>query len=61
VEIPAPDVVRCATHGAKAELIQMPNGQVRYVARQVPGRDAGARDDLIQHADGAGREPFVAF
>jgi hypothetical protein len=40
VEIPAPAVVRCAEHGAQAELITMQNGQVRYVA--VP-QDA-ARD-----------------
>ncbi|HEY1293472.1 MAG TPA: hypothetical protein VGJ60_10350 [Chloroflexota bacterium] len=31
VEIPAPDEVRCAEHGARAVLIQTPNGQVRYV------------------------------
>src|SRR5690348_836992 len=33
VEIPAPALVRCETHGAVAELITMPNGQVRYVPR----------------------------
>jgi hypothetical protein len=30
VEIPAPEEVRCAEHQARAVLIQMPNGQVRY-------------------------------
>jgi hypothetical protein len=27
-------VVRCVDHGAEAELITMPNGQVRYIPRQ---------------------------
>ena len=30
VEIPAPERVRCAEHGAEATLIQTPRGQVRY-------------------------------
>ena len=33
VEIPAPDVVRCAEHGGVAVLIQTPSGQVRYSPR----------------------------
>ena len=41
VEIPAPPRVRCAEHGSLAELIQMPNGQVRYVA-------LATRDDVLQ-------------
>ena len=32
VEIPAPPEVACAQHAARARLISMPNGQVRYVA-----------------------------
>jgi hypothetical protein len=32
VEIPAPEQVRCAEHGAVAILIQTPRGQVRYVS-----------------------------
>jgi hypothetical protein len=32
VEIPAPQRVRCAEHGAVAVLIQTPRGQVRYVS-----------------------------
>jgi hypothetical protein len=28
-------VVRCAEHAAAAELIQMPNGQVRYTPRRA--------------------------
>ena len=39
VEIPAPALVRCTEHGAEAQLITMPNGQVRYVPL------AGARQD----------------
>jgi hypothetical protein len=35
VEIPAPDVVRCAEHGAVARLITTPGGQVRYVAEPM--------------------------
>jgi hypothetical protein len=33
VEIPAPERVRCAEHGAVAILIQTPRGQVRYQAQ----------------------------
>ena len=32
VEIPAPERVHCAEHGAVAILIQTPRGQVRYVS-----------------------------
>ena len=41
VEIPAPAVVECDEHGARARLITTPRGQVRYVAE--PWRDAGTR------------------
>ena len=30
VEIPAPPIVTCAQHGARARLIILPSGQVRY-------------------------------
>jgi hypothetical protein len=44
VEIPAPSVVRCVDHDAEAELITMPNGQVRYMPRQDEApRDSGNR------------------
>jgi hypothetical protein len=36
VEIPAPERVLCAEHGAVAILIQTPRGQVRYVSAQGP-------------------------
>jgi hypothetical protein len=39
VEIPAPAQVRCAEHAALAELIQTPNGQVRYTPRPVAQED----------------------
>jgi hypothetical protein len=39
VEIPAPDEVRCAPHGARAWLITTPTGQVRYVAEPLERRD----------------------
>jgi len=35
VEIPAPAEVRCAEHAAVVELIQTPNGQVRYTPRPL--------------------------
>jgi hypothetical protein len=35
VEIPAPERVRCAEHGAVAILIQTPRGQVRYEAQPL--------------------------
>ena len=42
VEIPAPPVVACEQHGARARLISTPRGQVRYVAVpfEAPGVDA---------------------
>jgi hypothetical protein len=36
VEIPAPQRVQCAEHGAVAVLIQTPRGQVRYVSDAGP-------------------------
>jgi hypothetical protein len=39
VEIPAPSRVRCAQHGTVAELIQTPNGQVRYTPQRL-GQEA---------------------
>jgi hypothetical protein len=47
VEIPAPDRVRCAEHGAVAMLIQTPRGQVRYVSDQWPAV-SGQNDDVDQ-------------
>jgi hypothetical protein len=40
VEIPAPPVVSCEQHNARARLISTPRGQVRYVAEPFgePGR-----------------------
>lgn len=34
VDIPAPPTVTCDAHGAKANLMTLPNGSVRYQAAQ---------------------------
>jgi hypothetical protein len=47
VEIPAPPVVRCAKHASVAELIQMPNGQVRYTPRRAVSQDKAAPEPNV--------------
>jgi hypothetical protein len=53
VEIPAPPEVACAQHGARARLVNTPNGQVRYVA--VPLFQAP--DDTPPVDESTGRDP----
>jgi hypothetical protein len=41
VEIPAPARVQCGEHGTWVELIETPNGQVRY----TPAPSEGGQDE----------------
>jgi len=47
VEIPAPEQVRCAEHGAVAILIHTPRGQVRYLAQ--PPSMVGDDGEGLEH------------
>jgi hypothetical protein len=47
VEIPVPPEVRCAEHGTVAQLIQTPNGQVRYTPKSADAQDVAPRSPNI--------------